>query len=123
MRVLVCGGRRFGDRTLIDQTLDDLAKTAPIDVIIEGNASGADRIAGFWARRRGIHNLKFRAEWDKHGKASGPIRNQKMLVEGKPDLVIAFPGGNGTADMVQRSRAAGIEVVEIETKTPLRTET
>lgn len=45
-----------------------------------------------------------------NGKAAGPIRNQRMLDEGKPDLVVAFPGGRGTADMVRRAKAAGVPV-------------
>jgi predicted Rossmann-fold nucleotide-binding protein len=35
-----------------------------------------------------------------------------MLAEGRPDAVIAFPGGKGTADMVRKARAAGLPVVE-----------
>ncbi len=54
----------------------------------------------------------FHAEWMKYGKAAGPIRNARMLAEGKPDLVVAFPGGRGTADMLRRVREAGIEVIE-----------
>lgn len=54
----------------------------------------------------------FPADWHRDGKAAGPIRNRRMLLEGMPDLVVAFPGGRGTADMVRRARAAGIEVVE-----------
>lgn len=112
IRVLVCGGRDFADAAAIDRALNGLAKSAVIDCIIEGNARGADRLAGFWARKRGIPNLKFNADWIAHGKAAGPIRNQRMLDEGRPDLVIAFPGGRGTADMVRRAREAGVEVVE-----------
>jgi len=52
----------------------------------------------------------FDAEWHRHGKRAGPIRNQRMLEEGQPDLIVAFPGGHGTADMVRRARQAGIEV-------------
>jgi hypothetical protein len=36
-----------------------------------------------------------------------------MIDQGRPDLVVAFPGGRGTADMVRRARAAGISVIEI----------
>jgi hypothetical protein len=113
MRVLVCGGRDFDDRDLLMGTLSALAKTESIDAVIEGNAKGADRLAGYWARDRGITNLKFRPDWQNHGKYAGPIRNQRMLDEGKPDLVIAFPGGNGTADMVRRAKAAGVRVIEV----------
>lgn len=113
MRILVCGGRDFSDRAFIERTLTRLAKVESIDAVIEGNASGVDRIAGFWARQRDIPNLKFAADWEGLGRAAGPIRNQRMLDEGRPDLVIAFPGGRGTADMVRRAKAAGVKVEEI----------
>lgn len=113
MRVLVCGGRDFSDPALLNRTLDDLAKTEVVDCVIEGNARGADRIAGYWARRRGIPNHKFPADWAAHGRAAGPMRNRKMLNEGHPDIVIAFRGGAGTADMVRQARAAGVRVVEV----------
>jgi hypothetical protein len=48
------------------------------------------------------------ADWEKLGRSAGPIRNQAMLDEGRPDLVVAFPGHHGTADMVRRARAAGV---------------
>ena len=113
MRVLVCGGRRFADRDLLNQTLADLRHTRGIDCIINGNARGADRLAGFWARERGIGNLKFDADWKRDGLAAGPIRNQRMLDEGRPDLVLAFPGGAGTADMVRRAKQAVVRVVSL----------
>jgi hypothetical protein len=50
------------------------------------------------------------AQWKKHGRAAGPIRNQRMLDKGKPDLVVAFPGGRGTADMIRRAERAGVPV-------------
>jgi acyl-CoA synthetase (NDP forming) len=59
------------------------------------------------------HVTSFPANWKKHGKSAGPIRNQLMLDVGKPDLVIAFPGGSGTADMIRRARKAGVPVKEI----------
>lgn len=111
MRVLVCGGRDFSDTDFAYRFLDEFHKHRNIDVVIEGNARGADRIAGYWARRTKIDNLKFEADWELHGKRAGPMRNQRMLDEGKPDVVIAFQGGKGTADMVRRAEEAGVEVV------------
>ena len=113
MRVLVCGGRDFAKTDVLYAFMDKLCKSHPIDTVIEGDARGADRMAGYWARRNRITNLKFPANWKGHGKAAGHIRNQQMLDEGKPDLVIAFPGGRGTADMISRAKRAGIEVMEI----------
>ena len=114
MRVLVCGGRDFSDTAFAYRTLNRLHKERGFDVVIEGDARGADRIAGYWARRLGVDDLKFRADWDAHGRRAGPIRNQRMLDEGRPDLVVAFPGGRGTADMTRRAREAGIEVIELQ---------
>jgi hypothetical protein len=57
----------------------------------------------------------FPAQWDRYGEAAGPIRNAWMLEFGKPDLVVAFPGGRGTADMISKARKAGIEVCEVVT--------
>lgn len=112
-RVLVCGGRNFTDGALLGRVLDNLAKAEIIDAVIEGDAHGADRMAGFWARKRGIDNIKFPADWKAHGNAAGAIRNQQMLAEGRPDLVIAFLGGSGAADMVLKAKRAGLRVVEI----------
>ena len=52
-------------------------------------------------------------EWDELGKKAGPLRNQRMLEEGKPELVVAFPGGGGTKDMVRRAVKAGVSVHEV----------
>ena len=50
------------------------------------------------------------ADWKRHGRAAGPIRNGEMLKD-RPDLVVAFPGGKGTANMVTQATNAGIEIV------------
>jgi hypothetical protein len=117
VRALVCGGRGYDDADALSQFMDELAQRITIDAVIDGDARGADRMAGEWACRRDIENIKFRAEWEKLGRKAGPIRNQFMLDEGRPDVVVAFPGGWGTADMVRRARLAGVEVTEADVKT------
>jgi hypothetical protein len=110
MRVLVCGGRDFGDRHLFNRTI---SRVQGVECIIHGCARGADTMADIYAREWSIPQLRFPADWAKHGKAAGFIRNQQMLDEGRPTLVVAFPGGSGTADMVARARKAGVEVLEV----------
>lgn len=110
MRVLVCGGRDYHDR---DHIWNTLVSIPDVTCIIHGCATGADSEAMIVAEALGIKHAPFRADWHTHGKAAGPIRNQRMLDEGKPDLVVAFPGGRGTADMVKRAKAAGIPVREV----------
>lgn len=114
MRVLVCGGRDFNDTEKLHRELDRLHAEHKFTFVIEGGARGADRHAKVWAVSRGLPGREYRAEWDKYGLAAGPLRNQRMLQFGKPDLVVAFPGHGGTADMVERAVLAGVRVIEIE---------
>lgn len=112
-RAIICGGRDFTDRDRGFAALDLIHAGRGLTFVIEGGARGADAIAFQWANSRCVHGWHMPADWATHGKAAGPIRNQDMLDRGKPDLVIAFPGGAGTADMVRRARAAGVEVLEV----------
>lgn len=114
LRVLVCGGREFSDALTLGSWLGGIDNKQGIGVIIEGGARGADRMAREFAEWRGIPVETFNADWGKYPRAAGPIRNKQMLVEGKPDLVVAFPGGKGTANMIRQAKKAGIEVFEAE---------
>lgn len=114
---LICGGRNFSDQQMFDSAMGDLLRLYGYpEIVVHGAATqreSADAMAGEWGKRMAITVLRFPAEWEKHGKAAGPIRNQRMLDETKPDLVIAFPGGRGTADMVVRATNAGVKVEEV----------
>lgn len=112
--VLVCGGRDYDDEYTLYLALDALHRDPGITEIIQGGARGADALAKAYAKERCILSTTFYANWDAHDKGAGPIRNQKMLDAGKPDFVLAFPGGKGTADMIARARKAGVEVYKIE---------
>lgn len=123
MRVLVCGGREFKDCPLLVETLDRLLKAwGTIDAIIEGDARGADRMAGYWARSHGIDNLKYPVtdeDYRLFGRYMAPKnRNERMLREGRPDVVVAFPGDGGTADMVERARKADVFVHVVAVSSP-----
>lgn len=126
MRVLVCGGRDYSDRDKVFSTLNALSGTAmgdepnpswlprPDMMIISGAAKGADTLAIDWAVIHWVPFEEYPADWDKHGKPAGFIRNKQMLDEGKPDLVIAFPGGRGTNMMIDLARKAGVAVEVID---------
>jgi len=113
MRVLVCGGRDYADRMKMKEILDDLHVKTPITCLIQGSARGADRLAKNWAFFNQIVCEEYAASWEEYGKAAGHMRNAKMLVEGKPDIVIAFPGGKGTADMVRKAKTANVKTLEV----------
>jgi hypothetical protein len=70
-------------------------------------------LAGAWARSQyGVQEVACRANWYLHGKGAGHERNARMLELG-PELVVAFPGGRGTANMIARAERAGVEVMRI----------
>ena len=121
MKILVCGGRDYLDYTTLSKVLYDIVdRYDPDDVlIIQGGAKGADFLARVFAYCYGWGGLaceEYPADWKKHGRGAGPIRNQQMLDKGEPDLVLAFGGGTGTNDMVTRAKKAGIEVREYDRK-------
>jgi hypothetical protein len=114
MRVLVCGGRDFLNRTAVWKELNGLHAKHGRLTVIQGGARGVDQMAREWCYDvRSVHMINEPADWLKHGPAAGPIRNQLMLDEHKPDMVLAFPGGRGTADMVRRAEKAGVPVLHV----------
>lgn len=114
IRVLVCGGRSFDDLPLLDQTLDRLHKDHEFAALIHGGARGADEMAHFWAGSNRVPIEVYHADWKRYGNQAGPIRNQRMIDEGKPHLVIAFPGGRGTQDMKRRAMRAGLGLINVQ---------
>lgn len=114
MRVLVCGGREVDDKGRVFPVLDFLHATeGPFSVVIAGGANGADTLAVEWAAKRKVKRKVYPADWKWHGRKAGRIRNQQMLDEGKPELVVAFPGkGPGTYDMIARATEAGVRVLQ-----------
>jgi YspA, cpYpsA-related SLOG family len=113
MKVLVTGGRDFADAALLAAALDSIHAEQSISLLIHGDPRGADRLAAAWADVRQIPLLAFPADWNAHGRAAGFIRNARMLAEASPELVIAFPGGKGTAHMVGVAIKAGVPVRRI----------
>jgi hypothetical protein len=117
MVVLVCGGRDFSNRKLLVRVLNSLGN---ITMIINGGANGADKLSSWWAKKRGVPFKEFPADWKKHGRAAGPIRNQEMLDSNftghNISMVIAFPGGKGTADMIRRAKRAGKTVMVVDSE-------
>jgi hypothetical protein len=119
VRLIVYGGRDYpaGDaynwleRYAADAVRDVLKTDARITVLIEGGADGADRGAWEWGRDKHIALLRYPADWKRLGKRAGPIRNQRMIVEGRPDVGIEFPGGRGTADMASRLETARVPII------------
>lgn len=121
MRVLICGSRGWHDPDPIHLVLAEvmgtsIARNEPL-VVIHGDAAGADRLAGRLAKQYGAEVIEEPADWNRHGRAAGPIRNQLMLDAHEPEVVYAFRSSgksSGTDDMIGRARKAGLPVHVIE---------
>ena len=111
MKVLVCGGRDFSNRKKLFSVLNKIHRSKKISLLISGAARGADSLAEEWANENDVEKHIFPANWKKFGRKAGFIRNQQMLDEGNPDLVVAFTGGVGTDRMVQAACRQGYEVL------------
>ena len=109
--VLVCGGRSYSDARAVNIALSVIHQIDRIGLIVHGGAEGADRLADNWAAAKNVSIRRFPADWDRFGKGAGPKRNQQMLDEQHIDLVVAFPGGKGTEDMIRRAMKEGVPVV------------
>ena len=108
MRILFCGDRLWSNTALIHAVMSELNP----DVVIEGEAPGADTLSREVAEQLNIPVLKFPANWKQFGRAAGPIRNRQMLDDGRPDLVVAFhnnlPNSKGTKNMLAQASKRGL---------------
>lgn len=129
--MLVCGGRDYGKRwddhlssfvvdthavhhlhKVLQDILDTRVPAGSELVIVHGAAAGADSVAAAWAKSKRILAMPFPADWS--GKSGGIERNIQMLEESEPELVVAFPGGRGTAHMVGLARKTRTPLMVIE---------
>lgn len=118
MRILICGGREYANKERFERAMKPFRflQVANKKFLVAHGAcgwpamKGADALADQWALSVGLvvgkSLFRFPADWKKHGNSAGPIRNQEMFGMSKPDYVIAFPGGSGTRNMVEITRAA-----------------
>ena len=111
MRILFCGDRNWTNYKVIADVMADLQP----QVVIEGEAPGADLMAADAADYFGMPVERYPANWELYGRAAGPIRNTQMLNEGNPDLVVAFhndiQNSKGTLNMVNQARKKNIKVM------------
>jgi len=123
MRVLICGDREWNDYKVTLALVKSLKELHGDNlVIIEGECRGADRMARQAAEELDIKVLKFPAEWSQFGGAAGPIRNEQMIREGKPQLGFAchnnLAHSKGTKDMVKRLKAHKIKCLHVYSQMP-----
>lgn len=101
MKIAIVGSRAYKNLRKVQQYVERLPKDT---IVISGGAIGVDRIAERAAQRLGLKVMIFPAEWDKHGKMAGMIRNSQIVEE--CDELVAFwdMKSNGTRDSIDKAR-------------------
>jgi hypothetical protein len=112
MRVAVCGGRDYMDAAFVNSKLTQLHRKYHFTKLAEGGARGVDRFARTWAIANDVPYETFEANWLVYKLSAGPMRNHQIIKVFNPELVVAFPGGRGTADMIRRATRAKIETID-----------
>lgn len=114
MKIIVCGGRNYKNKKFIFYVLDEIHKRKQIEKIVAGDATGVDTIAIEWAISKNIEYKIYKASWDLHGKAAGPIRNEVMIKENNAfDLLVAFSGGRGTKNALSLASKYKIKILNL----------
>jgi len=121
-RVVICGGRHYifsqDDIRRLEDVLMYIVLQGLSMEVVTGGAKGADACAVAWARSSSLKVTTFAADWSKHGRAAGPIRNRQMAkYVSSGGICVAFPGGRGTANMVKEAEAVGMEIVDFTCQT------
>lgn len=110
-RILICGSREWNNFEKIKSILHKY-KSARETVIIHGDCKGADKISGYLAKQLNMTVEVYPADWKQYGYSAGPIRNQQMLDEGKPDICYAFhediENSRGTKNMISKCKIANV---------------
>lgn len=113
MRVLICSGRFYADTHTITHVLDLYAGTQTINVLIHGGHQALGGAIENWARGIDVHVIRYPANWALHGKYAETRRNLFMLEDSRPDVLLAFPGREDTAECIKMAKHRGIRVIDV----------
>ncbi len=112
MKIIIAGTRNFTDKHLLFCQMDFLIAKLALQYfsVVSGTAEGADKIGEEWAEERKLACERFPPDWNKHGKAAGPIRNAQMA--DAADMCVVFWDGKskGTKNMIETALSKGLLV-------------
>lgn len=115
MKLAIVGSRDYIDYNQMSEFIKSKFDMTEIDTIVSGGARGADALAERFAEENGLKMIVKKANWDKYGRAAGPIRN-KLIIE-EADMVAAFPSpkSTGTRNSMSLAKKAGkrLEVLNV----------
>ena len=106
MKTVIAGSRIFEnpkDASEVLKLIEDCPISFEITEVVSGTAKGVDRIGEFWANTGGIPVKQFRADWNTHGRAAGPIRNEEMAKYADACIVIWDGKSKGSSNMIKNA--------------------
>lgn len=98
MKVIIAGSRSIKSLGVVSKAIEESGFV--IDEIVSGHAYGVDKIGEYYATLHNIPLKTFPADWDKHGKAAGPIRNRVMADYADAAVIVWNGVSKGTRHMI-----------------------
>lgn len=108
MRTIIAGGRDIHDQFFVNSAMEKINWTPT--VILCGEASGVDMSGASWAFENEIPVEKYPANWSKHGRAAGPIRNAQMAKKADALVLIWDGKSRGSQSMLNLARKYDLEI-------------
>ena len=115
VRLIIAGSRTCPEEVeivsdAIHEMHHNLIDLSRIDLVISGKARGGDTAGELWARHEGIPILGMAADWDKHGRKAGYLRNEDMAEVATHCLILRVGGesSKGSTHMINIARNKGL---------------
>ena len=108
--VIVAGGRHFNNYPILEGRLNIILANLLDVCIISGGARGADALGELYAKSNNLPCKVFKADWDKHGKAAGHIRNREMAEYSEYCVVFWDGVSRGSKNMIDTATKLGLNV-------------
>ena len=113
MRIVVCGGRANSALGIVEQELTKLHRRENVTIVSHGCSGAHASAIESWARSQGVAIVRYPPNWELFGQRAERLRNTFMLHDSRPDLVVAFPSGHATSDLVRRAISADIAAIKL----------
>jgi len=108
MKVIIAGSREIFDYNIVKEAIEE--SKFEITEVVSGTARGVDSLGERWAYEHKIPVKRFPADWDKHGKAAGIIRNSEMANYGEALIAIWDGESRGTKNMIDTAKKKNLQV-------------
>jgi hypothetical protein len=108
MRTIIAGSRTCDNLAYLYHALRKCGWLP--SVVISGGAKGADRLGEVWATHANRPLEVYPADWDKHGKKAGYLRNELMAEQAEALIALWDGESRGTKHMIDVARLSGLKV-------------